>query len=58
MPDVAFNGHNINNQGYADDTVLMATSKMELLKMIDTVVFECERIIHSLNNGKTDVIVI
>ncbi|CAG5129251.1 unnamed protein product, partial [Candidula unifasciata] len=58
MPGIVVGGHNINNLRYADDTVLIATSQKELQEMIDIVVLESERMGLSLNNGKTEVMVV
>ena len=48
----------MNNNRYADDTVLIADNEKELQEMLDTVVRESEKKGQSLNKKKTDVMVI
>lgn len=40
QPGIAVSGHNVNNIGYADDTILIATNQKEPEQMVGTVVME------------------
>ena len=53
IPGIAVGGHIINNQRYADDTVLLARNEMKLQKLVDKVVTESNNKGLSLNIKKT-----
>jgi hypothetical protein len=42
MPRIKVGGQNFNNLRYADDTVLVAKSEIELQALLDTVIKESE----------------
>ena len=58
MPGIAIGGHNINNLRYADDTVLMATSEIDLQELVDVINEESEKLGLGLNKKKTETMVI
>lgn len=58
LPGISIGGYNINNLRYADDTVLIANSEVNLQKLVSTINTESERLGLTLNKKKTEVMVI
>ena len=58
MEGIKVGGHNLNNIRYADDTVLIATSEIQLQKIVDKVVVESEAKGMEVNITKTECMVI
>ena len=58
MPGISIGGYNINNVRYADDTVIIANSEKELQAMMDVITDQSQNKGLSLNNKKTEVMVI
>jgi hypothetical protein len=54
---ISIRGHNINNLGYANLTMLTLTNENDLQALIDRIVDESEIMGLSLNNKKTELII-
>ena len=52
---IKFDGRNINNLRYADDTTLMAESKEELMSLLMNMKEESENVGLKLNIQKTEI---
>ena len=57
-PGIKIGGQNINNLGYADDTVLIAESEKDLQNLLEIVEVESRKKGLELNSKKTEVMVI
>ena len=58
MTGIKFNGNNINNIRYADDTALLANSNEDLQKIVDKVKKESDEKALNMNVSKTKTMVI
>ena len=58
LPGIIVNGKVINNIRYADDTAFLAGNKKDLQKLVDVIVVESEKMGLSLNEKKTEVMVV
>ena len=53
LEEVKINGQNIKTIRYTDDTVVVASSELELQRMMDGIVGKCEEFGMSVNTKKT-----